>query len=158
MGLEKCSLRDLLKSAFPDLAIGPKRIIVNRGSILTDSIAHFKQRNFDFNAPVMVTFEGEPAIDGGGPKREYFTLLLRELLSATSAVRLFEGRDGKYLPLHNSDALRSKLYLVAGRMVASSIINCGPGFPNFSQAIWQYILCGDTDIITEHLTMLLTTK
>ena len=74
---------------FPDLAIGPKRIIVNRGSILTDSIAHFKQRNFDFNAPVMVTFEGEPAIDGGSPKREYFTLLLRELLSALSELVCF---------------------------------------------------------------------
>ena len=51
----------------------------------------------------------ERCIDGGGPKREYFTL--RELLSASSAVRIFEGRDEKYLPFHNSDALRSKLFL-----------------------------------------------
>ena len=37
-------------------------------------------------------------------------------------------------------------------MVASSIINGGPGFPHFSQAVWQYILSQDSDKITEHLT------
>ena len=150
--VENCSLGESLKSVFPDSGVAPKRIVINRGSILSDSIALFKQRDFDFNLPVMVTFEGEPAIDGGSPKREYFTLRLRELLSASSAVRLFEGRDGKYLPFHNCDALRSKLFLVAGRMVASSIINGGPGFPHFSQAVWQYILSQDSDKITEHLT------
>ena len=149
--MENCSLCELLKSVVPDSGVALKRIVINRGSILSDSIALFKQRDFDFNSPVMVTFEGEPAIDGGGPKCEYFTLLLRELLSASSAIRLFEGRDGKYLPFHNSDALRSKLFLVAGRMVAS-IINGGPGFPHFSQAVWQYILSQDSGKITEHLT------
>ena len=152
MVVEKCSLAELLKRAFPHSAVAPKRIVISRGSILSDSIALFKQRDFDFNSPVKITFEGEPAIDGGGPKCEYFTLLLRELLSASSAIHLFEGKDGKYLPLHNSDALRSKLYLVAGRMVATSIINGGPGFPHFPQAVWQYIMCQDTDIVTEHLT------
>lgn len=100
----------------------------------------------------MVTFEGEPAIDGGGPKREFFTLLLRELLSPSSTIRLFEGKDGKYLPLHNTDALRSKLYSMAGRIVAASVINGGPGFPFFSKAVYQYIPCADTDEAAEHLT------
>lgn len=152
METRSLTLGELLKNEFSDSEVAPKRIVVNRASILPDSIAHFKQRDFNCNSPVMVTFEGEPAIDGGGPKREYFTLLVRELLSASSTVRLFEGRDGKYLPFHNTDALRSKLYLVAGRMVASSIINGGPGFPHFSQAVWQYILSQDTDRLTEHLT------
>ena len=145
MVAEKCSLGELLQSIFPDSGVAPEHIVVNRGSILSDSIAIFKQRDFNLNSPVIVTFEGELAIDGGGPKREYFTLLLRELLSVLSAVHLFEGRDGKYLPFHNSDALRSKLYLVAGRMVASSIINGGTGFPHFSQTVWQYILSQDTE-------------
>ena len=92
---------------------------------MPDSIAFFKKRNFDFNLPLKVTFEGEPAIDGGGPKREFLTLLLRELLSQSSNIHLFEGNDG---------------------------INGGPGFPFFSKAVYKYIQCTDTYEVTEHLT------
>ncbi len=113
------------------------RLTVNRSSILTDSISIFKQK-FDFTKPLKICFEGEPAIDGGGPKREFFTILLRELLSSSASIRLFEGRENIFLPMHNTDALRSNLYKVAGRMVASSIIQGGPGFPNFPRGLYIY--------------------
>ena len=145
------SLKEVLKSVQP-CSHTSQRLTVHRDSILPDSIAFFKKRNFDFNLPLKVTFEGEPAIDGGGPKREFFTLLLRELLSQSSNIHLFEGNDGIYLPLHNTDALRSNLYKVAGRMVAASIINGGPGFPFFSKAVYKYIQCTDAYEVTEHLT------
>ena len=64
--VENCSLCEVLKSVFPDSGVALKRIVINRGSILSDSIALFKQRDFDFNSPVMVTFEGEPAIHLSG--------------------------------------------------------------------------------------------
>ena len=37
--------------------------------------------------------------------REYFSLLLRALVSPSSPVRLFEGREHSLLPMHNTDAL-----------------------------------------------------
>lgn len=55
------------------------RLTVSRSSIFADSVSHFKQRNFDFKKTLKVRFEGEPAIDGGGPKREFFTITLRAL-------------------------------------------------------------------------------
>ena len=92
-----------MMNLIPDSTSVPKRIVVNRSSLLADSIAFFKQRNFDFSMPmkvsqspphcvwhsyskkcimsfimqtlyfiqilfIQVAFEGEPAVDGGGPK------------------------------------------------------------------------------------------
>ena len=57
-------------------------------------------------------------MDGGGPMREYFALLLKVLVSSLSCVKLFEGRKHALLPMHNTDALRGGLFKVAGRMIA----------------------------------------
>jgi hypothetical protein len=63
--------------------------------------------------------DGEPAIDGGGPVREFYTILIRELLSPSLTVRLFEGKDPSFIPIHNTDALRSNLFKVAWFWFAS---------------------------------------
>ena len=117
-----------------------------------DSIAYFKQRNFDFNVPLKITFENEPAIDGGGPVREYFTLLTRNLLSSSTTVRLFEGRNSCFLPIHNTDALRSNLFKVAGRMVAASVCHGGPGFPVFSKGIYSYFQNPNPDDLSAYIS------
>ena len=116
----------------------PNRLTINRNSIFEDSIAYFKMRNFDYTARIKVTFEGEPAVDGGGPVREFFTILMRQLLSSSSHVGLFEGTNSHFLPLHNTDALRSNLFKVAARMVAASVIHGGPGFAVFPKAVYLY--------------------
>ena len=66
----------------------PQRLTIMRENVFEDSIAFFKQRNFDFTVPLKITFENEPAIDGGGPVREYFILLTRNLLSSSTTVYL----------------------------------------------------------------------
>ena len=58
-----------------------KRITVNRDSLLADSICAFKTTLFDFDRTFRITFENEAAIDGGGPTREYFTLVGRTSFS-----------------------------------------------------------------------------
>ena len=117
---------------------GRNRISISRETVLEDSIAIFKNPGFDMSKPCKIVFEDEPAIDGGGPKREYFTLLLASLLSPNISVRLFEGQSGRILPIHNADALRAHLFKVAGKVVASSIVNGCPGFPYFSPAAYTY--------------------
>ena len=47
----------------------PLRISVRREDIFDDSIAFFKKRDYDINKPVVVRFEGEAGVDGGGPGR-----------------------------------------------------------------------------------------
>ena len=141
----------MLRLIRPTSEGAPTRLTVARDSVFEDSIAFFKERSFDFSKTIKITFEGEPAIDGGGPLREYFTILLRTLLSSTS-IRLFEGKDSCFLPIHNTDALRSNLFKVAGRMVTLSIIHGGPGLPIFSHAVFLYFQHGNPDEISQHIS------
>jgi hypothetical protein len=131
---------EILKAITPSVANAPQRIIISRDHLLTDSISFFKRREFDNNSHVRVVFEGEPAVDGGGPKREFFSLLLQSLVSPSSPIRLFEGRDSFILPMHNMDAIRAGMFKVAGRMITTSVINGGPGFPYLPLVLYNYLI------------------
>ena len=130
----------------------PKRVTIRRSSVFEDSVALFKQRDFDFTVPIKITFEGEPAVDGGGPVREFFTILMRELLSPSVTVRLFEGKDFCFIPIHNTDALHSNLFKVAGKMVAASICHGGPGLPVFPKAVYSYFKDPNPDSIIDEIS------
>jgi hypothetical protein len=130
----------------------PQCLTFCRDSIFEDSIAFFKQRKFDFTVPIKNTFSGEPAIDGGGPVREFFTILVRELLSSASNICLFEGRNSRFLPIHNTDAVRSNLFKVAGRIVAASVCHGRPGFPVFSRAIYSHFQNPNSDDLSENIS------
>ena len=73
------------------------RLSMIRTDLLADVIAFFKSGQCHYDRPLNVRFEGEPAVDGGGPRREFFSLLLQRILSPTSQYRLFKGRLGRYL-------------------------------------------------------------
>ena len=129
-----------------------KRLFINRSSVFEDSVAYFKQREFDFSTPIKITFEGEPAVDGGGPVREFFTILMRELLSTSLTVRLFEGKDHCFIPIHNTDALRSNLFKVAGKMVTASVCHGGPGLPIFPKAVYSYFKDPNPDNVADEIS------
>lgn len=147
------SLEELLTTITPDTHI-PQRITISRDLLLSDSVRFFKRREFDYKSAVRVVFEGEPAVDGGGPKREYFTLLLQSLLSPSAPIRLFEGRESFIMPMHNMDAIRAGMFKVAGRMITTSVTNGGPGFPVLSPVLYKYLVTptGDIDKILSEIT------
>ena len=74
------------------------------------------------------------------------------MLSPSATPRLFEGRNGRFLPLHNTDALRANLFKLAGQMVASSIMQGGPGFPVFPLSVYSYFQNPTPDDQTEYLS------
>ena len=125
---------------------------MSRETIFSDCVAIFKQRSFDFKKPLKISFDGEPDIDGGGLRREFFTIVIHSMLSPSATPRLFEGRNGHFLPMHNTDALRANLFKVAGRMVASSIMQGGPGFPVFPLSVYSYFQNPTPDDLTEYLS------
>ena len=61
---------------------------MSKTDLLADAIAFFKSEQYHHDRPLNVRFEGEPAVDGGGPRREFFSLLLQRMLSPTSQYRL----------------------------------------------------------------------
>lgn len=115
-------------------------------------MAYFKSHTFDIKSQFRVTFEGEPAIDGGGPRREFFSILIQSLTSPECPIRLFEGRPGHLLPLHNIDALLGGMYKFAGNMIAASILQEGPGFPLLSPALYRYLSSQSLEEVFEKAT------
>lgn len=62
-------------------------------------------------------------MDTGGPRREFFQLVMIELLSDAS---LFEGYPSSVIPTHNMLAMSSGKFALAGKMIATSVVQvCG---------------------------------
>ncbi|XP_062499230.1 uncharacterized protein LOC134176580 [Corticium candelabrum] len=127
------------------------RLTVSRTDLLADAIAFFKSGQYHHDRPLNVRFEGEPAVDGGGPRREFFSLLLQKMLSPTSQYRLLEGRPGRYLPMHNLDALVGGLFKVYGQIIAASALQGGPGFPCLAPPIYSYLVTSSDPFVAETL-------
>ncbi|GCB64177.1 probable E3 ubiquitin-protein ligase HERC4 isoform X1 [Scyliorhinus torazame] len=56
-------------------------LIVRRGHIVEDTVEVLrKSKNVDFKKPLKVIFVGEEAVDAGGVRKEFFLLIMRDLL------------------------------------------------------------------------------
>jgi hypothetical protein len=74
--------------------------------------------------PIRVTFEGERAVDEGGPRRDWLTCLVRELFDPTRGI--FEASpDGRsYQPAPASRGAEGLRWLrFAGRIIARALID-----------------------------------
>ena len=94
-------------------------IIVRRSHILADASRTFSRSTFNPTKFLKVTFVGEAAVDEGGPRREFFRLLIR---SAVSSSGLFEGSPGHLIPVHCLEALSSNKFYVIGKIFATAIV------------------------------------
>ena len=83
-------LETLLKGFDKKLEGDVVKIKVDPDDILTDALAHYKDPDFDPAAPISVTYRGQPAVDAGGVKRQFFTDVLGQMASSTT-LRLLEG-------------------------------------------------------------------
>ncbi len=91
-----------------------QRIHVRRSHIFEDSFRQFSKNSFDVTKMLKVVFVGESAIDDGGPRREFFHLLLNAI---TSKSGLFSGFPDHVVPLHNVKAVVNNKYFVVGKMM-----------------------------------------
>ena len=53
---------------------------------------------------IRVHFIGETGVDGGGPRREFYRLLVT---AACTTAGLLEGSDGRKVPMHNCAAIKA---------------------------------------------------
>ena len=114
------------------------RIIVRRSNILTDSF-HLLRNGLDVTKYLRVTFVNEPAVDEGGPLREYFRLLLSAIESNSS---LLSGIEFSRTPTHNVCELEKMSYFYIGVIIALSLVHGGPAPHFFSPAVADYIVYG----------------
>lgn len=97
------------------------------------------KRGIPVSKHLRVTFLGEPAVDAGGPLREFFRLLLGEICRNSS---LFCGPPTARVPLHNVAALAKQTFKYIGCIIGASLINGGPAPSFFANIVADYILYG----------------
>ena len=111
----------------------PVNIIIQRRSILSSTLRAIGRKSFSFLQRVTINFSGEDAVDGGGPKREYFRLLM----AAIKEMGIFHGQWFS----HDLTLLQDNKYFIAGKLVGWSIVQGGPG-PRCLVEEGYRVLCG----------------
>ena len=101
-----------------------------------DSLSAFSRSSFDPTVPLKVTFVGESGIDTGGPRREYFELLMRSLVADSG---LFVGPAEKKSFSHNVQLLHQRQYYTTGQMVGCCLVQGGNGICCLSPTTYLYM-------------------
>ncbi|XP_048010428.1 uncharacterized protein LOC125244380 [Megalobrama amblycephala] len=122
------------------------RFNINRADVWDGAVRGFKRLSYDPLHDMLVKFTDddgtvEDAVDTGGPKREFLTLLM----DCLRARRIFDGPDNRRFLTFNNAAARDDDYFLAGRMIAVSIVHGGPGPRFLSEMLYDH-LTGRTDI------------
>lgn len=115
---------------------GNFRMKVRRQTVWEDSLIKLGKAKEDVCKPIMVQFIGEPAVDHGGPSREYFGLV------NSAAQRKLMGHSSFK---HNISALQQRKYYAFGQLTALGLLQGSPGPRCFSTTVANYILTGSVE-------------
>ncbi|CAB3987907.1 G2 M phase-specific E3 ubiquitin- ligase-like [Paramuricea clavata] len=108
---------------------------IRRKTIFDDYVnARVRSKWMQPENKIRVAFVGEKGIDGGGPKREFLSDVLKHV-----EMRLF---DGKGMIIPSTVALTSGHFKYAGELMALSVVQGGPCPNFFSQQLYNLITKG----------------
>ena len=113
-----------------------QRIHVRRSHLFHDAFRAFSRSTFDISKMLRVCFIGDASIDDGGPRREFFSLLLREIFVKSG---LFYGWPDHVVPLHHIEAITTNKFYMIGKMLATCMIQGGEPPVCFSNAVAEYL-------------------
>ena len=136
---------------------GTAYIDVNRMqlSMLRQIMTIYKNPQLNLKKHVNVNFHGEQGADLGGPSKEFFHSAISSLSKVDPVfnMQLFGGQDGHLIPFYGVDAVSSGCFQVAGKLVAHSLKNDGPGFVGLSPAVVKYLNTGSLEEAAVFVTM-----
>ena len=55
------------------------RLTVTEETAVEDALAYYKHPDFDARCPIRITFEKQPAVDTGGPRRQFYSMVFSAL-------------------------------------------------------------------------------
>lgn len=114
-----------------------QHVNVRRRHVWSDMKRAMKRISFNPTIGLEISFVGEDAQDAGGPLREFFRLLWRDIAADNT---LFIGPENKRLLTHNCMALQSEHYALVGRCIGLSLLNGGGGPHFLSESVAAYII------------------
>ncbi len=133
-------------------------LITREKSFVSQVITKYKNPTFDLGGILSVEFRSfgtyELGVDAGGPTKEYFNGLMKDLQTGGyKGIRFFEGESGHLTLMYDYDLLSSGVFQIVGKMILHSVINGCRGIAGLSPAVETYILTGSRDTILEFLTV-----
>ena len=113
---------------------------MRRSDVFHDGINAFQRSSFNASKCLKVRFIGEPAVDQGGPRREFFRLFLSEM-GQTSGM--FKGWPHCLSPVSNSQAVANGRFSTCGKVIASMILQGCQAPCCFSRPVADFIVYGE---------------
>ena len=113
-----------------------QRIHIRRSFVFSDALRQFSKRSFDVTKMLQVRFVGEEAVDTGGPRREFFHLLLHEIFTSS----LFAGYPDHVILNHNLEAVVCEKYYMIGKMISTCMVQGGEAPACFSHAVADFLV------------------
>ncbi|XP_046848050.1 uncharacterized protein LOC124441628 [Xenia sp. Carnegie-2017] len=118
--------------------LSTNRVTIRRRLAFADYVDARKRKWFAEGGNLKICFAGEPSIDGGGPRREFFTDVLQHIKST-----LF---DANGYPLFSARALANEDFMVAGELISSSLAQGGPAPCFLAKNVFNYVAEGVNSI------------
>ena len=112
-------------------------IVILRKRLLQTCMMSIQDANFEFTKVPCVVFSGEDSADLGGPRREFFRLLMQQ---GIKELGVFEGTDNNVAFSHDHSVLASRKPYLAGNFEAWSILHGGPGLQCLSEDVFHLML------------------
>ncbi|XDV12078.1 hypothetical protein PO909_000822 [Leuciscus waleckii] len=126
---------------------GTRQIYISRANVWTTALRVFKRPSFaescDKLYAIFTSDEHdavEDAADLGGPRREFFRLLVKAIFQDSGA---FEGTPNGCIPRLNMLHLQNGVYRTIGRMMSTIIVQGGEPPAFLSPSVVDYIVSGD---------------
>lgn len=137
------SLQDVLKPLLLKLACRPStKLMVDPSDLVSEGVAFYKSPNFEPFQPIKITYIGQPALDSGGVKRQFYTDVFNEM-ATNNEFKLFEGLPNRLLFNYNQTALSCGLFKMFGQMISHSVCQGCAGFPFLAPSMYYYVATAD---------------
>ncbi len=166
----RVKIKIMVKKLSENVVSNEKRLYVRRKTLWKDYLDYRKKKWVKKDHGLKLVFVGEPAIDDGGPRREFFEgLYVYALVLGLSTVSHCGGRFGLFtfimdllflgalqqmrmalfrntatgmIPVESAVAIANEEFLMAGELCASSICQGGPGPYFLSDWVFDFLVGG----------------
>ena len=112
---------------------------VRRDNILDDTLNIIVKPNINLTKPMRVIFKGEPGIDEGGVRKEFFQLLIRNLFNPDYGMFTYNEKNVMYYLNEHSHEANINFELL-GVLMALAIYNNIILDVSFPQALYKFLL------------------
>ena len=127
------------------------KLRIDEDDILNDANAYYKSPSFDPTGPLRMQFTGQPAVDTGGVKRQFFTQLKEQFISGEH-FSMFEGPANRLLFKYNQQCLGAGIPKMFGTII--SLVHLWGGFPHLAPSHYYYLATGDVERASAYTSVL----